>query len=442
MADRLGMLAAMKRLVWITLALVACGKNNAKEDGPPATEDTLADSSVDAPAIGPCANPVNGTTITAREVGNIGNSGAMLVTAPAGDPKLYVVGQAGEIRIIDENETLLPTPFLDLSGVISVSEEGGLLGLAFHPQYHVNREFFVYYTKNQGGLAGFPLRDVVARCKGDPTNPNKAEPTCAEILSIRDPLSNHNGGMIEFGADGFLYIGTGDGGPQNDPGQSAQALVDGVVDPQVTIPPEATALLGKMLRIDVDHPANGKDYGIPSDNPFAAGGGAPEIFMIGFRNPWRWSFDRGTGDMWIGDVGQGAIEEIHYVKAGTGAGKNFGWRMYEGSSCAHGPCDPANKVFPVDERTHNNGFTAIIGGQVYRGTCYPDVVGTYFYSDNGKGRLFTAKLNPDGTTVTKADLTGVTLPGAGQPASIHASANGELYIGTTSGRVLHIEASP
>ncbi len=445
----------MQRLA-VVLALVGCGgKNEAKEDGPRPPDGTPSDGPADGPTLPACASPANGTTITTRLVNNIGNGGAMLVAGPAGDPRLYVVGKFGQIRIIDENENLLPEPFIDLDDdnggpvVSSTTSEAGLLGLAFHPQYQANGTFFVFYVRAQAGVTGFPLADVVARCKRDATNPNKAEATCTEILAIRDPASNHNGGMIEFGADGFLYISTGDGGPQSDPAGSAQALVDGVIDPQVTTPPEATALLGKMLRIDVDNPANGKEYGIPSTNPFAAGGGAPEIFMIGFRNPWRWSFDRGTGDMWIGDVGQGTIEELSYVKAGTGAGKNFGWDNWEGSICfgartpATAPCNnQANFVFPVDEKTHGgDGWDSIIGGQVYRGSCYPDIVGTYFYSDNGNGGLFTAKLNPDGATITKNELSG-NFPGPEQPASIHASASGELYLTTTNGAVFHIEAGP
>lgn len=437
------MLAAMKRLACIALALIACGKNNnAKEDGP-ITEDTApVDSPIDAPVLGACANPVNGTAVTTRLVKSIGNpdnrGGAMLVTGPAGDPRLFVVAKTGEVRIIDDAENLLADSFIDLSSVVAANTgEAGLLGLAFHPQYHVNGQFYVFYTAAQAGGGPFGFRDVVARCTRSAASPNKADPTCTEIFSVRDPASNHNGGMIEFGADGFLYISTGDGGPQNDPAGSAQALVDG---PANQNPFPATALLGKMLRIDVDNPANGKQYGIPADNPFAAGGGAPEIFMIGFRNPWRWSFDRATGDMWIGDVGQGAIEEVSYIKAGQQNGKNLGWRMYEGSDCFSAPCDPTDKVFPVDERTHSgDGWNAVIGGQVYRGTCFPDLVGTYFYTDNGNGGLFSAKLNADGATVTATELPG-TFPQS--PASIHASASGELYLTTTSGAVHRIEAAP
>lgn len=201
-----------------------------------------------------------------------------------------------------------------------------------------------------------------------------------------------------------------------------------------------------MLRIDVDHPSRGKEYGIPADNPFG-----DEIFMRGLRNPWRWSFDRATGDMWIGDVGQSTVEEIHYVKAGTGTGKNFGWDVWDGTRCfanrtpATAECVTTGFEFPQDERTHatipNGGddFQAIIGGSVYRGTCFPDLAGTYFYTDNRRGGLSTAKLNADGVTITKADLAG-TFPVS--PASIHASATGELYITTTGGTIHRIEAGP
>ena len=428
----------------LLVLLVACGDNTERpQDGP----SPVFDVAIDAPTLGPCANPISGTAVTTRQLGGIHiDGGAMLVTAPTGDPRLFVVGKQGRLEIIEPNETLRPEPFLDLAvdtgGPVTSQGEAGLLGLAFHPRYHQNRQFYVFYTRRVPADTVNEFRDVVARCHRDATNPNKAEPTCTEILVILDPRSNHNGGMIEFGPDGYLYISTGDGGPQNDPAGNGQAINDG--DPL----PQTIALLGKMLRIDVDH---GSPYSIPPDNPFAKGGGAPEIFMRGFRNPWRWSFDRGTGDLWVGDVGQNTVEELHYVKAGTGAGKNFGWDTWDGTTCfslrtpATSVCDTAGFEFPVDERTHKaiseggDGFNAIIGGQVYRGTCYPDLVGTYFYTDNGRDGLSTARLNPDGATITKTDLPGTF---ASRPASIHASASGELYLTTSTGNIFHIEAGP
>jgi glucose/arabinose dehydrogenase len=205
-------------------------------------------------------------------------------------------------------------------------------------------------------------------------------------------------------------------------------------------------LLAKILRIDVNTTSGVKNYGIPSDNPFAAGGGEPEIYVIGVRNPWRWSFDRMTGDMWIGDVGQDTVEEIDLLKADQIAGKNLGWSMYEAANCFNAPCDATGKMMPQISRTHTAGWKAIIGGEVYRGTCYPDLVGKYFFSDNTKNILSTATLSGD--TVTATDLPA---PQGGWPAgiaSIHGDARGELYLTTatgsltTSGRIYHIEAGP
>ncbi len=430
---------AIARPACLAIALVACGNNNkAKDDAPPPPPP--ADAAIDAAVVKPCTGPTSGTTITTRQVGATIGDAALLVTAPANDPRLFVVGRAGKIRII-ENEVLRDAPFLDLSAVVVAGGELGLLGLAFHPQYATNHEFFVYYTRREANDATNPFRDVVARCEVKADDPYTADPTsCVEILAIPDFASNHNGGMIEFGSDGFLYIGTGDGGNANDPNGNGQTLVDGA--PLAN----SQALLAKLLRIDVDNPAGGKQYGIPDTNPFALGGGAPEIFALGLRNPWRWSFDRATGDMWIGDVGQGAIEELDVVKAGELAGKNFGWDMYEGSTCFagrtpnNGPCDPTGITFAQDERTHSgDGWLAIIGGQVYRGACYPDIAGTYFYTDNSKGGLASATFNATDGTIAKQDLPG-TFPS--KPASIHAAADGELYLTTVGGGVFHIEAGP
>ena len=393
------------------ISLAACG--SAKK---------ISDASLDAPPA--CAAPIAGSTITARQIGTVPGA-ALLATSPPADPRLFVVDRDGSIWIFDK-EVRLPDAFLDISNDIVAGGEQGLLGLAFHPMYTANGVFFVYYTA--GGPNG--AQNVVARCGTSTTNPNKSS-GCKAILSIPDFAGNHNGGMIEFGKDGYLYIGTGDGGGSGDPMRTAQ---------------NTTNLLGKMLRIDVDKKDVGKEYAVPTDNPFGN-----EVFMVGLRNPWRWSFDAETGDMWIGDVGQGVTEELDVLKAGEQKGKNLGWSVFEGTTCCmsqgdkctqtgtQAACNVTDMVIPKDQRTHSQGWLAIIGGQVYRGSCYPDMVGWYLYSDNNKGGLAKARLVGD--TFEKMDLTG-TFPNS--PASIHADSRGELYITTSSspGKVLHVEAGP
>lgn len=403
-----------------------------------------ASPGADAPALPTCANPVSGTNIRFRQIGTVGSS-AVLVTAPPNDPRLFVVDQAGQIRIF-ENEVQLPMPFLDLTPdnggpVANGADEQGLLGLAFHPKYASNGSFFVFYT-----TARPTLRNVLARCSVS-ANPNVANPTCTEVLSIPDFASNHNGGMIEFGNDGLLYISTGDGGDKNDPRRNGQSLRDG------SPLSDSVALLGKILRIDVDNKAPGKEYGVPADNPFADGVvGAPEIFIIGLRNPWRWSFDRATGDMWIADVGQGRVEELTVLTPAQQKGANLGWSIYEGSECfvdRMETCPPATTTkiaMPQFERTHASGWGSITGGQVYRGTCFPDLVGQYFFADYISAdyvRATFADLLP-APLFTVTDIPDDGLPAA--PSSIHADARGELYLTTSPqggpGSVFHLEAAP
>jgi glucose/arabinose dehydrogenase len=428
----------IRRVIALSL-LIACGKHAAHDDAP--TEPLAIDSAV------PRCAPVSGTTISMRRiVYGCNQPGApappmcmadavLLVTSPPNDPRLFAVERDGKIFIID-HEVLNPEPFLDISAdplsPIVAGGEQGLLGLAFHPSYATNGKFYVYYTRHNPAGNNPVYMDVVAEFTVSATDPNKADPASAKvIISIPDPSSNHNGGMIEFGSDGYLYISDGDGGGSGDPNRNAQ-------NPNV--------LLGKMSRIDVDHPANGKPYGIPPDNPFVAGGAAPEVWVIGLRNPWRWSFDRATGDMWIADVGQNLVEELDVLFAGQQAGKNLGWSMYEGSSCfGNYPCDPTGMTFPANERPRAMAWGAIVGGQVYRGSCYPDLVGRYFYTDYVKGGMATAVLQAD-HTLTVTDLQG-TFPV--HPASIHADAFGELYeteagdvTGAFGGSIWHIEAGP
>ncbi len=340
---------------------------------------------VDAPAPdaagdtvpGVTCKQVHGTNITLRKIATVGTSattGAVLVTSPP-RPRLFAVTQVGQIFILDVDGNVQATPFLDISGdnngpVVSGGEQG-MLGLAFDPSYSSNRQFYVSYTTdnpNNGSDGGFPYLDVFEQFTTKADDPTAADPASGKIiLSVLDFAVNHNGGMIEFGSDGYLYISEGDGGSEGDPKKNAQ---------------NPKSLLGKMLRIDVDHPAAGSAYGIPSDNPFAANGsGAPEVYIIGLRNPWRWGFDTITGDMWIGDVGQDNFEEVDYLPAGHQAGVNLGWPIYEGNTCCMAevgvchefpqnvlPCNPSGLTFPVITRDHAaDGWVAMIGGQVYRG---------------------------------------------------------------------------
>jgi glucose/arabinose dehydrogenase len=404
------------------LLLVACGNPPA---GPKDADPIPIDPPIDA-GLPACANPVSGSTVSLRQI-NRTRLGAIptIATSPPLDPRLFVVRIDGVIWIF-KDEVQVPTPFVDLSddsgGPVVAGGEMGLLGIAFHPQYATNGLFFVYYTA--GDVTNGTLRDVISRCSVDAANPDLADPSsCVELLSIPDPATNHNGGMMEFGKDGYLYAGTGDGG-----GPAAAPRSQ-----------DLNLLLGKMLRIDVDHKAPGKEYGIPADNPFAAGGGLPEIYMLGLRNPWRWSFDRVTHDMWIGDVGGGAWEELDVLVPGEQKGANLGWSMYEAHNCPSGPCVPEGKVFPLDERSHGgDGWGAIIAGEVYRGTCYPDLVGWHFYSDNVAGGLVKARLRPD-HTLEVVDLVGAFPT---RVASIHSDARGELYMTNIDGFLFHLEAGP
>ncbi|HTL33085.1 MAG TPA: PQQ-dependent sugar dehydrogenase [Kofleriaceae bacterium] len=453
----------------VLLLAAACGDDSgARSDANTHGDVPIDMPAIDAPAV-PACNPVNGTTVSLRQITQInGEGGALLVTSPPNDGRLFVVMQSGKVMIV-ENEQVRPTPFLDITGsnisAANPPNEVGLLGLAFHPNYAGTRELYVMYTTSNA--------DVVARFHADPNDPYKVESNTAEIvLSIPDFASNHNGGMLEFGKDGYLYIGTGDGGSGGDPRRNSQTLLRTACTVTGCEP-----LLGKILRIDVSGMAGAKNYKIPTDNPYADGvAGEPEIYARGLRNPWRWAFDKQTGDMWIGDVGQSGTtgrttlgyEEIDFVPDGTLKDKNFGWSNWEGgvnvtnpttdshcycsnpgtnTNCNYPTCATAGFTFPQVERDHaNDGFLAIIGGDVYRGTCYPDLIGTYFFGDNSKRQL--SKATVSGTTVTATDLPAPASNWPAGIASIHKAAGGELFLTTATqtttanGRIYHIEAGP
>jgi len=266
-----------------------------------------------------------------------------VTSARDGTGRLFIVEQGGLIQVLEPG-SISPTVFLDLRDRVKSDEpEQGLLGLAFHPDFSLNGRFFVNYTRRKDGYT------VIAAFRVSAGNPDVGRPREHRLLAIPQPAPNHNGGMLAFGPDGYLYAGMGDGGFGNDPGGRAQDL---------------GTLLGKMLRIDVDHRTEKRRYGIPRDNPFVGQRGAGPIWALGFRNPWRWSFDRITGELWLGDVGQDSKEEIDLV----GRGGNYGWRIFEGSECTGiepVACGQAGFIGPVDEYdTHVGGRCAVTGGYV------------------------------------------------------------------------------
>jgi glucose/arabinose dehydrogenase len=300
-----------------------------------------------------------------------------------GDDRLFIVQKGGHIRILNGDGTIRPTPFLNLTGQVSTGSEQGLLGLAFHPGYATNGYFYVNYTDTAGHTR-------IVRFSVNSDDPHTADPASAlTLLTINQPASNHNGGNLTFGPDGYLYIGMGDGGSSGDPWNNGQTM---------------TTLLGKMLRIDVDATAglppdcgSGSNYTIPADNPFVSDGTAcNEIWAAGLRNPWRFSFDRLLGDLYIGDVGQNAWEEIDWQPAGSSGGENYGWRCYEGNAPYNlAGCGPAeNYTFPIQVHSHGPGDRSITGGFVYRGSDYPVLHGHYVYADYLSGRFWA--LHPDG----------------------------------------------
>jgi glucose/arabinose dehydrogenase len=334
--------------------------------------------------------------------------------AHTSDSRLFIVLQAGQIVIWDGTR-LLPQTFLDIRSLVRSGGEQGLLGLAFHPLYRRNGYFYVNYTNLSNDT-------VIARYSVSATDPNRADPASAKILLVVDqPFTNHNGGQLEFGPDGYLYIGLGDGGSQDDPSNRAQNLGE---------------LLGKILRIDVDR---GSPYAIPPANPFVSVSGARgEIWAYGLRNPWRFSFDGASGDLWIADVGQGTREEIDFQPATSIGGENYGWRLMEGSSCHIPPgssCNAAgNLVLPVIEYGHTDGACSVTGGYVYRGSRYPRLYGLYLYADYCNGKIWGAARSDNGTVTSELLIdTGFRITTFGEDFE------GEIYIADyQGGRVLQV----
>jgi len=368
-----------------------------------------------------------GTSLASTRVAS-GLSMPVHITAPPLDPtRLFIVEQEGRIRIV-KNGSLLATPFLEIESRVSCCGERGLLSVAFHPAFESNGRFFVNYTNNSG-------HTVIARYEVGADPDDADESTELVLLTINQPFANHNGGQLGFGPDGFLYTGMGDGGGGGDPVEAGQDL---------------GTLLGKLLRIDVDVETP-PYYAVPPSNPYA-GNGDPLglIWAYGLRNPWRFSFDRGTGDLLTADVGQGNIEEIDYAPAASTGGENYGWDIFEGSACFEPapdpmcPSPPTGFTMPILEYDHSQGCS-VTGGFVYRGCALPDLRGTYFYSDYCTAFLRTFTVS-GGTAQNQADRTADLAPGGGQTIDLVSSfgedARGEIYIADHGGEVFKIVPGP
>jgi len=323
--------------------------------------------------------------------------------------RLFVVEQNGHIQIIQSDSTRAASTFLDVStrNGFTSGGETGLLGLAFHPMYAQNRRFFVNYTRTISGQ----LQSVIAEFTASASDPNFTDANTENILfTVNQPFSNHNGGGLAFGKDRFLYIGLGDGGSAGDPNCNGQNI---------------TVLLGKMLRIDVDSPpAAGLNYAIPSTNPFLGQAARGEIWLYGLRNPFRFSFDSANGNLWIGDVGQNAFEEIDMLTPQQ-AGSNMGWNRREGTHPFSMACTQTGNSLtdPVFDYDRSQGDETVIGGHVYHGTKMPALSGTYVFGDFASGRLWS--LQPSGQTFARSN---VTTTSGGDLAAIGEDQAGELYV--------------
>ncbi len=379
-------------------------------DTPTAVPDTPTPQPTDQPTATPTITPTPTNTpipeapVTSINLVPVANGFVKPVyLTHAGDDRLFLVEQDGTIRIIQDG-AILPQPFLNIDSLVGSTEsEQGLLSMAFHPEYGENGRFFIYYTDNNGGT-------VVARYQVSTDDPNQADPNSALVLlTLPQPYGNHNGGQLKFGPDGYLYVGLGDGGSANDPLLAGQ---------------DKSVLLGKLLRLDVDFNESG--YAVPAANPFVNDEGARnEIWAYGLRNPWRFSFDRLTGDLYIADVGQNIWEEIDFQPAGSTGGENYGWNIMEGTHCFQTEtCDQTGLIPPVIDYQHGDGSCSVTGGYVYRGQQYLSLYGNYFYGDYCSGKVWSLLRQPDGAWVNNQvfRLQGLFISSFGEDV------NGELYL--------------
>ena len=387
----------------ISVAAVACGGDDPEPAAEPASttvtsaagSDTTAGPTTTAPAP---AGDLAAARVKATRVASLSQPLAMAVRP--GDPELYVAQKSGQVR------TWGGATVLDLGGQVSTGAEQGLLGLVFSPD---GGRMYVNYTDRAGDT--HVVEYAFAGGRIDPA-------TARELLFVDQPFANHNGGHLVFGPDGKLWIGLGDGGSRNDPRDNAQSL---------------GTILGKMLRID-PRPSGDGPYTVPTDNPFVGRAGARgEIWALGLRNPWRYSFDRATGDLWIGDVGQNATEEVDFTPGSSKGGQNYGWARLEGTRPVSGS-PPAGAVGPIVEYDLSGGNCAVTGGYVYRGTKIPDLVGAYLYADFCQGEI--QALRQVGGRAQGERSLDVTVPNL---SSFAEDAAGELYALSLSGGVFRLD---
>lgn len=404
-----------KFLVCLAGILAGCGGSGGEGAAPPAGSAGL--SSEPAPQPAPVSTPsaANAPPSLAVQAIASGLSSPLFLTSPDGDMRLFVVERGGSIRIVKDG-ALLPVPFLDIRDRTSTDGERGLLSMAFDPAYAENGFFYVYYTDLNGDIA-------IERYRVS-TDPAQADRSSAlRILSIPHPqFSNHDGGLLRFGPDGYLYIGTGDGGGAGDPFGNAQ---------------NTDVLLGKLLRIDVSGARAGSPYAVPAANPFVnQAGKRAEIWAYGLRNPWRYAFDANTRLLYIADVGQDKREEIDVAPMAQG-GLNYGWNRMEGSLCFTGTnCDSSGLTLPILEYGHDGGACAIVGGFVYRGTAIQGLQGVYLYSDLCAASVKGLRYENGAVT---AGMDFGTLAG-GSVLSFGEDAQHELYLLTANGTVYRIVA--
>src|SRR5260221_1288916 len=358
--------------------------------------------------------PLDQIKVTVQVFSKDFNQPTFITSAHDGSNRIFVVEKTGRILILRDG-AILPEAFLDISNLVdSSASERGLLSIAFHPEYKTNGLFYIYYTARGGTL-------TIAQYKVS-ANPDLADTQSARImLQVVHQRINHNGGQLEFGPDGYLYAGLGDGGGGGDPDLNGQ---------------NPKTLLGKLLRLDVN---NGTPYGIPADNPFVSNKqGRPEVWAYGLRNPWRFSFDRTTNDLYIADVGQDNYEEVDIQKAGTPGGLNYGWHTMEGLHC-YAPnqgCDQTGLVLPVVEDDHSGGNCSITGVYVYRASAFPHLQGTYFFSDYCSGHVWAMQQGASGWKALQV------IQQVGNVSTFGEDEAGELYLADiSSGTIYHLVES-